>query len=68
MVAFGFGEVLGGLFNGLIINKIGLKITTIINALIIIIMTAITIYSLHELIFDWKSYLMCFLWGYQDGS
>jgi predicted MFS family arabinose efflux permease len=68
MVAFGFGEVFGGFFHGLLIDKIGSKKTVFINVLIIIIMTSLSLYSLYNKKFDWKSFLMCFVWGYQDGS
>ena len=68
MVAFGFGEVSGGFLHGLLIDKIGSKKTVIINVLIIIIMTFLSLCSLYNNKFDWKSFFMCFVWGYQDGS
>jgi len=47
MVAFGFGEVLGGLLIGKIIDIWGCKKALIANLLIIIIIVAATLVSLY---------------------
>jgi predicted MFS family arabinose efflux permease len=63
MIAFGFGEVIGGLVMGLVNDKIGNKKTSIINVVLVALCFAVTLYNIHDLTFDWSSYLMCFLWG-----
>lgn len=68
MVAFGFGEVIGGLAIGIIIDKIGSKKTSIINAITILILVNVTALSIHSERYDWITFLMCFLWGFQDSS
>jgi MFS family permease len=43
MVAFGFGEVIGGLFLGFFIDRFGSKKASIMNIMIIIVMILVTI-------------------------
>ena len=45
MVAFGFGEVIGGFIIGIIIDKIGSKKTSVVNVIIILILINVTAYS-----------------------
>ena len=47
MVCFGFGEVVGGIVMGLIIDRYGSKIGSIKNVINAIILTAITYGSLY---------------------
>jgi MFS family permease len=47
MVAFGFGEVLGGFIHGLIIDKIGSRKTIFVNLIIMSVMTGVTIFSIN---------------------
>mmetsp|Transcript_20383 Transcript_20383/g.31114 ORF Transcript_20383/g.31114 Transcript_20383/m.31114 type:complete len:169 (+) Transcript_20383:1061-1567(+) len=68
MIWFGVGEVLGGIAEGFIIDIVGSRRTTWFNALICLAMTAVTIWSLDRLTYDWVTKLMCFLWGFQDGA
>lgn len=42
MVAFGFGEILGGPFMGYVVDKYSSKVGSLINVGVIIIMTAVT--------------------------
>jgi len=68
MVAFGAGEVAGGFIHGQIIDRIGSKKTVFVNILIVIIMSISACTSIIILKFDAFSYLMCFFWGWNDGS
>jgi MFS family permease len=43
MVAFGFGEVIGGLFLGFFIDRFGSKKASIMNIMIILVMILVTI-------------------------
>lgn len=45
MVAFGLGEVIGGMSLGVIIDKIGSRNTSIVNIIIVIIMVTVTVLS-----------------------
>ena len=47
MVAFGFGEVTGGITWGYLIDKIGSKKTVFANLLVMIVMTTVTLFSIH---------------------
>lgn len=43
MVAFGFGEVIGGLFLGFFIDKLGSKNASLMNVLIILLLISVTL-------------------------
>lgn len=45
MVSFGFGEVLGGMSLGIVIDKIGSRYTSIVNIIIAITVVALTVFS-----------------------
>jgi predicted MFS family arabinose efflux permease len=68
MVAFGFGEVIGGFLHGLLIDKIGSKKAVIVNLAIIVCVIGATIISLNSLQYNFYTFIMCFTWGYEDGS
>lgn len=68
MVGFGFGEVFGGILHGLLIDKIGSKRTIPVNLLIIGLTIAATQYNISLTNFGAWSFVMCFCWGYTDGS
>ena len=68
MVAFGFGECVGGIFHGLLIDKIGSKRTIWANLVILIAVFGITEWSVYRNKYDWVSFLMCFAWGCEDGT
>lgn len=46
MVAFGFGEVIGGIVTGLLIDKIGPKKTCIYNVVVVILLISSTILNI----------------------
>ena len=68
MVAFGIGEVVGAIIIGFIIDKIGSKKTSLVNILINLILINVTAASVYSEKYDWMTFFMCFLWGFQDSS
>ena len=69
MVSFGAGEVLGCFFIGFFIDKIGSKISSLINVVLIIFMGIITIMFVKWPYFSvYIGHVMCFFWGFQDSA
>jgi predicted MFS family arabinose efflux permease len=64
MISFGFGEVIGGIIHGKVIDRWGSKNASIINVFICISMILMTLISLILNQYNWISFFMCFLWGY----
>ena len=52
---------------GKLIDLFGSKKTTLFNVFLVVLVFASTINAIHQNTFNWSSYLMCFLWGLQDG-
>lgn len=46
MVAFGFGEVIGGFIHGLIIDKLGSKNTVFVSTSVMLLTTGIACWSI----------------------
>jgi predicted MFS family arabinose efflux permease len=68
MALFGLGEILGAFFIGYFIDKIGSKLSTLINLAIILIMGAVSLgYIIGE---KWNAlaWIMPFFWGFQDSA
>ena len=68
MVCFGFGEVIGGIAMGQVIDRCGSKMGSIKNVIIALAMCATTYASLYQLEYNYMSFIMCFVWGYLDGA
>jgi len=67
MMFFGAGSVVSGVVNGIVQDKIGPKKSALLTTGIIIVMTIITVFNVRATSeFGWLSYLMCFIWGFQD--
>jgi MFS family permease len=65
MVSFGGGEVLGCFFIGLFIDKIGSKISAVVNILILVVVGGISILFLQYPTFNvYIAHFMCFFWGF----
>ena len=64
MVAFGVGEILGGLFLGQIIDKIGNRAAAVANIVMIITQTIITLTYLYIFEYNWLAFGMAFMWGF----
>ena len=66
MISLGFGEVVGGLAMGGVIDKIGTKRSCFINTINISMACGMVIYYIVLDTYSWKAYVMTFLWGWQD--
>lgn len=63
MVIFGIGEVIGGIIIGQVIDKRGSKYVAVVNVLIVLIMTFVTLAFLGINEFNMLAFLMTFMWG-----
>lgn len=68
MIAFGFGEVIGGVIFGVVIDIIGTKNTCLLNTAVCAIQGLVSIYSIGSGNYDIFSLIMCFLWGFGDAG
>lgn len=68
MVWFGVGEVLGCFFIGFFIDKIGSKISAVINVFLAVLMGATTLVFVHKADYNIWAQIMCFCWGFQDSA
>lgn len=64
MVVFGLGELLGCFFIGYIVDKYGSKLAALVDVLIIVLQTLLTLLFLWSNQFNWLAYAMCFAWGF----
>jgi len=63
MVVFGIGEVCGCIFIGQLIDNHGSKLVAVVNVVIVVIMTFVTLAFLGINQFNLLAFLMTFLWG-----
>jgi predicted MFS family arabinose efflux permease len=63
MVIFGVGEVCGCIVIGQIIDNQGSKFVAVVNAIIVVVMTFVTLAFLGINEFNILAFLMTFLWG-----
>ena len=68
MIFFGWGEVIGGLVMGQIIDRFGSKRTTLVNLLIVVLTAGITTHQLVNLEYSWHTFLLTFAWGFHDAA
>lgn len=68
MVAFGVGEIIGGLFLAQIIDRVGNRAATYANIVMIILQTCITLLYLSIFEYNWLAFAMAFMWGFQDSA
>ena len=64
MLVFGIGEVLGSFFIGQIIDSQGSKLVSIINVVLIIVMTFVTLAFLGINQFNLLAFVMTLMWGF----
>jgi predicted MFS family arabinose efflux permease len=64
MVLFGVGEILGAFFISFFIERIGSKLSSIVNILILTLMGVTTYAYISGGKFNATAYLMCFFWGF----
>ena len=67
MISFGFGEVSGGFLQGWFIDKYSAKTSTILNAIVVLIMTSASLVSIYYERFNALTFVMAFFWGLEDG-
>ena len=68
MVVFGFGEVFGGLIIGQVIDAKGSRFVAVLNTLIVLLMSSVTLLFIGLYEFSWLAFLVTFLWGFQDAT
>mmetsp|Transcript_5010 Transcript_5010/g.8543 ORF Transcript_5010/g.8543 Transcript_5010/m.8543 type:complete len:116 (+) Transcript_5010:921-1268(+) len=68
MMLFGIGEVLSGILSGLQIDRFGSRRQVLFNLSLILLTVGVSVLSIRRATYDWVTYVMCFLWGYQDGA
>lgn len=66
LAVLGIGEITGGYFMGLIVDKTSSRIGCVFNILSIIIACGLTYLQLRRNSYDWLTFLMCFMWGISD--
>lgn len=64
MLVFGIGEVLGSFFIGQIIDSQGSKLVSIINVVLIVVMTFVTLAFLGINQFNLLAFVMTLMWGF----
>ena len=67
MSCFGVGEVFGGVLQGIVIDRCGMRAANFTVMLVIVVMTLVTVLNCQNLHYGPMSFLMTFLWGTQDG-
>jgi predicted MFS family arabinose efflux permease len=68
MVTLGLGEIVGGLFIGQIVDKLGNKVASYVNILLIALCTLITVMFLYQNKFNMLVFAMTFMWGFSDSG
>lgn len=68
MIFLGIGEIVGGLFNGQVIDKLGNRASTYVNLVLIVIQTLVTVTFIHVGVFSELAFVMTFIWGLQDSA
>mmetsp|Transcript_34919 Transcript_34919/g.33963 ORF Transcript_34919/g.33963 Transcript_34919/m.33963 type:complete len:224 (-) Transcript_34919:26-697(-) len=66
MIYLGVGEVIGGIFMGLLIDKYGCKNCTYINILNVLVASSLVAIYMYNNRYSWMAYAMTFFWGWQD--
>ena len=68
MVAFGVGEIVGGLVIGQIVDRLNSKLASLVNAFLVLMTAILTMIYLSNSEFTWYIFFVCFLWGVEDGA
>jgi MFS family permease len=68
MVTLGIGEIVGSLFMGQVIDKLGNKYSSSLNVLAVTIQTLVTLLFLYRNKFSLMVFGMTFLWGFADAG
>ena len=68
MIAFGIGELAGGLAIGKVVDTVGPKKACLLNTFSCVVMSVLTVYQVVSNRFGWVTFAMAFMWGWQDSS
>jgi predicted MFS family arabinose efflux permease len=68
MVAFGFGEIFGGLIIGQIVDRKNSKVASLFNLGFVAFTTVLTIIYLSIRQYNLFVFFMAFMWGFEDGA
>jgi predicted MFS family arabinose efflux permease len=68
MVAFGFGEIVGGLSIGQVVDRKGSKIASLVNMAYVLFTVLLTGIYLHSPSYGFLVFFMSFMWGVEDGA
>jgi MFS family permease len=68
MVAFGFGEIFGGLIIGQVVDRKNSKIASLYNLCFVAFTTILTLSYLSIRKYNWFVFFVSFMWGFEDGS
>ena len=66
MVSLGFGEIVGSLSIGQVIDRAGNKLTSVITLILIIVQTVLTLSFVRTGTYGYLVFIMMFVWGLQD--
>ena len=64
MMALGVGEILGSYIMGRLVDKLGLKDSSLINMVLILIASSTVVYYLYRNDYGFLAYFMAFMWGF----
>ncbi|TNV71880.1 hypothetical protein FGO68_gene9607 [Halteria grandinella] len=68
MVAFGFGEIFGGLSIGQVVDRKGSKFASLVNMGYVLFTIALTLLYLNSPSYGFLVFFMAFMWGVEDGA
>jgi predicted MFS family arabinose efflux permease len=68
MICFGFGEMCGALFIGIIIDKYHNKTASLVNIILVVISSALVVLYIKIDKYGILSFIMPFLWGFADSA
>jgi len=68
MVAFGFGEIVGGLVIGQVVDRRGSKSASIVNMGLVFMTVILTVFYLQDPEYSVLVFFMAFMWGVEDGA
>lgn len=68
MITLGFGQMLGGLVMGLLMDKIGAQKTSIVNVVLLSITILLSILVIYQQSYNVITFTCCFFWGISDGA
>ena len=68
MGVLGIGEMIGSIFMGLVVDKIGSKVGCIVNMICVVIVWAVSFMQIQANEDNILVYIFTFVWGFMDGA